>query len=271
MHRPTMYVALTVTAVLTAPDEPRMRLTYHPALGVTYHAMSVDSTGLEGHVESGPPTEFVRTLYYSTTAMTDTSKVPWLTVSIDSMVEVRGGIPTGTLGGSRGGVFVWASGFDDRREITIDTSDLRVRRAHHLFDPSVLDGTVAFSPDSIRKGDSWKSRVVLRFVSLRDSLGTLRGTAKVKLKDLIVSGNDTTAILGIRYSLDGAESYSENVHQGARMYGFLDGEERYSLSRGVTRALQIKGKLTYEFDIGPGNRPTTSFDVAIHRTLLDDR
>jgi hypothetical protein len=186
------------------------------------------------------------------------------------LIEVRGGIPTGKIGGPGAPVFVWASTFDERRDVASDTLDIRVRRAHHLFDPDVIDGVVAFTPDSIRKGDSWKSPVVLRFTSMRDSLGTLRGTAKVKLKDLTVTGTDTTATLSIRYSLDGVESYSENVHQGARMYGFLNGEERFSLSRGVTRSLEIKGKLTYEFDIGPGDRPRTSFDVAIHRTLLDD-
>lgn len=278
MLRPATLVALAVTALATAPGGPAIWLTYHPPQGVTYHARTIVTTRLEGEVHSGPPTDYVRTVYFSTTAMVDTSKVPWLSVAIDSVAEVRGGVGTGTLGSTRAALFVWASPFDERRNITTDTSDIRVRRAHDIFDPPVLDGEVPFPLDSIRQGDSWKVPVAIRFVGLRDSLGTLHGTAKVKVKSIIASGVsdgagpsvDTTITLEIHYSLGGSESYSEDIHQGAKIYGSLDGTEHFSLTRGVTRSLDIQGKLSYEFDIGPGNRPTTPFDVEWHRTLLND-
>jgi hypothetical protein len=268
--RPAALLALWIAAVAPVANAQAIWLTYHPPERVTYHARTIVTTRLEGEIHSGPPTDLVRTVFYSTTAMVDSTHMPWLSVAIDSVTDIRGGVGEGTLGSSRAALFVWGSPFDNRRDVTTDTTDVRVRVAHRLFDSPVLDGTVSFPADSVRVGQSWKSAVDLRIVGWATAQGMLHGTAKVKLKDITVTGADTTVTLSIHYSLEGPQIYDTAIHQGARIFGSLDGTERFSLTRGVTRSLDIQGRLSYEFDIRPGTRPTTPFDVEWHRTLLDD-
>jgi hypothetical protein len=168
-------------------------------------------------------------------------------------------------------MIIWSSHYDDQRHITPDTIDPRLLTLRHSIDGLAFDGAVSFPDAPVTKGKSWTAPALFRVSGELDSLGALRGTARVKLKDVIVTDSDSTVVLEIRLTLRGPEiKFNVAVEQWQQIYGTISGEERFSLTRGVTRTIDLRGTLTQESDIGGGNRPTLPLDVEIHRTLLDD-
>jgi hypothetical protein len=118
-------------------------------------------------------------------------------------------------------------------------------------------------------GDSWKAEGTYHVVEVGDTLGTLRARTQAKLKSLTVEGTDTIAVLHLKVRLDGPVWFYKEMQQTQQLLGTIEGEERFSLSRGITDSLSLSGIITTDFDLGGAGRSGVPTKITLVRVSTE--
>lgn len=262
----TGVVGLLGALAMSAPV-PKVLLRYHPRTGTATHFRTYSHYYLEGQLKSGPRPEYSLTLFGRDSVVGAGADSVVRQIEIDSMSRTSADESTPV-----GRTFVLIEGtWTDRRA---PRGELRGVSSTGVLDhmvPDALDGVTALPDDSVAVGDSWKSEGSYQVAEVQDTLGHLRARIQAKLKSLTVQGTDTVARFHLKVKLDGPEWFYKEMQQTQQLSGTIEGDEIFSLSRGVTDSLSLSGNLTTEFDLGGAGRSGTPTKVSLVRVRTGDR
>lgn len=247
---------------LSAPAS-KVLLRYHPRPGTVTHFRTYSHYYLGGQLKSGPRPEYSLTMFGMDSVVAAGADSVVRRIEIDSMSRTTADESTGV---ARTLVLMEGT-WTDRR---VPRGEIRGVSSIGVLDhmvPDVLDGVTALPDDSMAVGDSWKAEGKYQVVEVQDTLGHLQARIQAKLKSLSVQGTDTVALFHLKVKLDGPEWFYKEMQQTQQLSGTVEGDELFSLSRGVTDSLALSGTLTTEFDLGGAGRAGTPTKVSLIRVL----
>ncbi|HEX4561100.1 MAG TPA: hypothetical protein VH113_04640 [Gemmatimonadales bacterium] len=246
----TVIAGILGASTLIGAPPAKILLRYHPRPGTGEHFRSYSYYYLGGTLMSGPRPEHSLTLYGWDSVVSAGGDSIVRRLEIDSLSRTDAGQSPG-LAPAR---LLFEATWSDRRTLRGGIRGTTSPGALNHMIPDVLGGITRFPDDSVAVGDSWKDEGTYHVVEVQDTLGSLRTRVQAKLKSLTIDGADTLAVFHLKVRLDGPEWFFKDMQQTQQLSGTLEGDEVYSMSRGVTDSLSLTGTITTDFDLGGGRR-----------------
>jgi hypothetical protein len=259
-----MGAALLGAMALSAPG-PKVVLRFHPKLGALSHFRTYSHYYLGGKVTSGPRPERSLTLFGNDSVVAVGGDSIVRLLEIDSTARSNGDESTGVTRLYLRTETTWT----DRRAARGGIRGVSSPGVLSYLVPDVFNGTTPLPDDSVGVGDSWKAEGTYHVVEVGDTLGTLRARTQAKLKSLTVEGTDTIAVLHLKVRLDGPVWFYKEMQQTQQLLGTIEGEERFSLSRGITDSLSLSGIITTDFDLGGAGRSGVPTKITLVRVSTE--
>lgn len=157
--------------------------------------------------------------------------------------------------------------FNDRRE-RLDT--LATDPGVEDYRAVVFDGSVPLPDDSVGVGESWVTGPRPHVSEFQLPESPLHATVRGVVKDLRVAAGDTIASLAFDLDVKGRFK-PERANHEVDVHGVEKGEETFSVHRGITLTLALKGQIEWDTDLmGPGGlqRVYTILHSQSERTLI---
>lgn len=256
---------------LSKGDSGKILLRYHPRPGTTTRFWSVSHYLLEGKLQSGPrPERGLRVDATDSIELVSGDSVV-RAIALDSMDRTNADYSTGEIRSVR--AFRVETIWTNRRVQLGPVRGIAPAVVPHSVYPNLIDGTASLPDQPVGLGDSWKGEGTFQLLEVGDSLGALRARITAKLKSVTVEGGDTIVILGLKLKVAGPEVFYRDMSppQSQQISGTLEGEERFSVTRGVSDSLNLGGTLFTEFDLGGAGRSSVPTHVSLIRASVPAR
>jgi hypothetical protein len=196
---------------------------------------------------------------YAKETVVDSSGVRTLTTHVDSAMFL---IPGGRPPQSPGSIPDFTVRADDRRQWIDSVVDADTMLA--ALRALALGRVVPLPQQPVGAGDSWKVEFPTRITYHQDPSNFATAKAKVKVKRVDITANDTMVVLDFSLHLEGSQP-PKNAWPEVDVGGTLDGEEVFSVHTGMTQHLKMGGRVEWSWTaMGPRGLVPNSYTAMIN-------